>query len=502
VAHDASVRAAVLVTLLGATALAAAVGADADARTEPRLQVPAELRVVSYYPADAGWTLMWEHWRPERLAADFRRLRGLNANTVRLIVFPKQFGYPVPTQLYAGRLAQAVALASAAGLRVQLTLFDWWYDYDDGAGSKRWLRALLAPTVGDARVAFVELRNEIDATDPAAVAWARELVPWLRGYVRGIPVTLSVAGADPVGRLRTLARGLGPAARPDFFTAHYFTGGGELAASVFRGLRQAAAPTPLWIGELGYPTSTAVSGYASLSRTGSSQEAAQSHFLKTAFEAARQVGLPRPGIWILDDFAEGAIPASDVSEREPEYTFGLFRADGSPKLAARTLRRLFGRGPDLDFNGGFEQTVSADDGSPQPAMWAATGLDGMAVERDTTVARTGVVSVRLRSSTPAYGRLGVAPIGTAVQEGRCAEAAVWSRGRADEGRVRLMIGWFDASSRRIARRSDRLPLDSRRWTRARVRACPPPGAAYARIVVEAVGLKGVAWVDDVTFGWR
>ena len=495
-------RTAALLTLLAATALSAAAGAEAVARKEKRLRVPGELRVVSYYPADAGWTLMWEQWRPERMAADFARLRGLNANTVRLVVFPEQFGYPVPTERYADRLAQAVELAAAAGLHVQLTLFDWWFEYADRIGSRRWLRALLAPYVADARVAFVELRNELDPADAAAVAWARELVPWLRGYLRGIPVTLSVATTDSVGGLRALARGLGPRSRPDFFTAHYFTGGGELAASVFRELRQAAAPTPLWIGELGYPTSSTVSGYSALPRTGSSQEAAQSHFLKTAFEAARRLGLPPPGIWILDDFAADAIPPSDVSAREPEYSFGLFRADGSPKLAADTVRRLFGRGLDLGFNGGFEQEVSSDDGSQRPAMWTAIGLDGMAVERDTNVARTGDVSVRLRSTAPAYGQLSVAPIETAVREGACAEAAVWSRGSAEAGRVRLVIGWFDASSRRVALGSARLPLEGERWARARVRACPPRGAVYARIVVEAVGLKGDAWVDDVTFGWR
>ena len=78
-----------------------------------RLDVPRELRVVSYYPADAGWTLMWERWRPERVAADLRRLRGLNANTVRLVVSPDQFGYPMPAPQYRERLAHAVALAAA-----------------------------------------------------------------------------------------------------------------------------------------------------------------------------------------------------------------------------------------------------------------------------------------------------------------------------------------------------------------------------------------------------
>jgi hypothetical protein len=89
-----------------------------------------------------------------------------------------------------------------------------------------------------------------------------------------------------------------------------------------------------------------------------------------------------------------------------------------------------------------------------------------------------------------------------VRAGRCAEAAAWATGRVASGHVRLLIGWFDESFRRIARDPARLTAEAGRWTRAAVRACPPRGAVYSRVVVEAVGLDGDVWVDDVTFGWR
>jgi hypothetical protein len=496
------VRTVALVGVVAAAVLALPVAPTAAPDGRAALQVPRDLKVISYYPADAGWTRMWEPWRPERLAADFRRLHGLNANTVRLVVSPGQFGYPVPAQPFRDRLAQAVALAGAAGLHVQLTLFDWWAGYADRAGSRRWARELLAPFVGDTRLAFVELRNELDPADPAALAWARELVPWLRSYLRGTPVTLSVASGDAESDLRALARGLRGAARPDFFTAHHFTGGGELAASVFRRLAAAAAPTPLWIGELGYPTAAAASGYWALPLTRSAQEAAQAHFLKTGFAALRHLGLPAPGIWILDDFAPGAIPDSDVSGREAEYAFGLFRADGSPKPAAAAVRQLFAGRAEVGFNGGFEAAMTTTDGTQRPAMWAAIGLSGLGVERVAEKARTGTASTRLSSTGPAYGQLSVAPIETGVRAGRCAEAAAWATGRVTGGHVRLLIGWFDEQSRRIARHASRLTAGDGRWARAGVRACPPRRAVFARVVVEAVGLDGVVWVDDVTFAWR
>ena len=158
---------------------------------------------------------MWDDFRPARLQTDFARIAALHANTVRLIVQAGTFGYPLPSLVYEAELAQAIDLAEAAGLHVQLTLFDWLGQhglagsYTDVDGSKRWAAALLAPYAGDPRIACVELQNELDPHDPAAVTWARVLLPYVQGVVRGTPVTLSVAGADPVTELALLQRSLG-----------------------------------------------------------------------------------------------------------------------------------------------------------------------------------------------------------------------------------------------------------------------------------------------------
>jgi hypothetical protein len=486
----------VLGIVLSAVCLAAAGSAQAVGDVD-RLDVPSELRVVSYYPADAGWTRMWEPWRPERIAADLRRLRGLNANTVRAVLPANFFGYPEPEEKYRERLRELVGIAARSGLRVQLTLFDWWGAYRDIEGSKRWARAMLEPYVGDPRIAFVELRNEIDATDADAVAWTRALVPWLRDLLRKqTPVTISVAGMRPVRDLRALAAGWPARARPDFFDAHTFTGSGELAEHVFSRLREVAAPTPLWIGELGYPTSTTHTGFPGVPLTPSGQEAAQEHYFKLCFRALARLGLPAPGVWILDDFTPDAIPPSALTGRAEEYRFGLFREDGSPKPAAAAVTRLFSGRVETAFNGDFETAAAAEDGASVPAIWGSTGE--LRLVRDGTMARSGSASARVVGRSGGSGTFLVVPVTAPVESGR-AKLSAWIRGNG--AALRIAIVWFDPLGRQVGKRWTSVRARPR-WRRAAVVATPPPRAAYARIVLRAHELKGSIWIDDVSFGWR
>ena len=359
-----SVRAFALASI-AALALAGSAGGS----QVRRLVVPRELKVVSYYPSDAGWTEMWTKWEPDRIAADFDRAVSVHANTVRAIVQPEVFGYPHPAKLYADRLAQFVSLAGDRGLHVQVTLFDWWYSWWDRRGSQTWARELLAPYVGDPRIAFVELRNEM-LPKPETTSWAAEMIPFLRRLLPGTPVTISVAGRDPLKRLRALKRGLGDV-RPDFFDLHFFGGGGETAYSIFAEAKRIVAPTPVWIGETGYPTITVGSGFGGVPRTRAAQEAAQVEFLAATNWAARANGLAANGIWQLSDLVPAAVPDRVAAAEDPDLHYGLFRVDGTPKPATALVRASFDGATPTDFNNGFEDSVDG-----VPARWEMTG-DGM-----------------------------------------------------------------------------------------------------------------------------
>ena len=495
--------------LIVAVVLAAGALADGGAPAVEHGQTlvfPRDLREISYYPADGGWVLMWSDWRPDRYAADFSRIRDLGANTVRIIVHPELFGYPQPDAVYLDRLRQMVDLAGASSLRVQLTLFDWFYRFDDVAGSQRWAEAVLAPFVGDERVIVVELKNEIDTGDPVALSWARAMIPFLQTLLdHRTPVTISAVGADQVDALTTLKASLGQM-RPDFYSLHDYGGGGERAYWVFRAAKRLVAPAPLWIGETGYPSTPASTGYGDLPPTPSAQEAAQAHFLKTVAVAAWRNDLPPIGVWAFTDFQPGAIPPQDPASPKPvpeaEYHFGLYRTDGSAKPAADAVRRIFtGSQPPLEFNNGFEKAVVGANGKAFPAEWSGGAFPNGVLTQATSVAHSGRASVEVRSldRRPTTGALYITPSDAAVPANGTVRASVWVRVRGARAQTRLALVWLGARSQPVGTREVRLGRHGSGWTQLRLASRRPAAARSTRIYLKVVGSTGAVWFDDVRF---
>jgi hypothetical protein len=463
-----------------------------------RLSVPSDLKVVSYFPADAGWTEMWTDWHPDEIAKDLDRVVALHANTVRAVIEPDTFGWPDVQPVYAARLQQFVSMAGDRGLHVQLTLFDWWYRWPWVRASKQWVRELLTPYIGDPRIAFLELRNEI-LPKPETDKWAKKMIPFLRTLLPGTPVTLSVAGLDPVARLALLKRGLG-SVQPDFWDIHYFGGGGGANAyAVFAAAKAIAGSTPLWVGETGYPTVTDSSGYGGIPWTRASQEAAQSHFLASVVWAARADGLAPAGVWVLDDLVPSAVPDRKVGGEDPDLHYGLFRVDGSPKPAAAIVRASFDDGTPLGFNDGFEDAVPGDSGIAVPAQWQTHGTRVVFTD-DPSVAAGGSASARMAPYGAGSGSFSIVPPDGGVREGVDVHVEASAQRSDPNGRVFLVVEWHDRAGHLLRRdASEPLGPDATTWTQLSVTGTAPRHAAYARIDLVANAITAPVWFDDVAF---
>ena len=477
---------AVLTSLLLVAGPASAAGTagspaatDSASMLAERVSAVRVAQQINYYPSAGGWTKMWTTFDAATIDDDFAHAKAVGATSVRAIIFPSVFGYPTPKPEYTTKLAHFVAIAASRGMTVKLTLFDWWDGYTDIARSSAWASAIVSPYRYDNRILAIGVQNELDTSNPAAIAWAKKIVPVVRAAAPGVPLTISVNTADGAGltRLKTALA----ASPPDYYDFHYY-GSSERALPTIKAARAAVAPAPLVIGE---------TGVSSLQNT----EGEQAAYLARVFEAAKVAGVSSVAPWTLNDFTADAIPDSGVAKIPGQYRFGLYRTDGTAKPAAAVVRAAWtGTAyPASLMDLGFENPAGQ---SPWTAYLPELGL----ATKTQAVARTGKWSVSMTNTgktaggSPSYR---VAPI-TPVQTGQKWHAEVWARGNAATGINQLALSWFDANDKWLGGGSSAvLPAGTTGWTKLTVDATAPAGAASLQVHLKSGGNTGTVWFDDV-----
>ncbi|HWS39384.1 MAG TPA: cellulase family glycosylhydrolase [Actinoplanes sp.] len=446
-----------------------------------RLAATRAAKSLNYYPSNAAWSSMWTGFDAKRVDTDLSKVAGLGADNVRVIVFPQAFGYPTPKAKYIDRLETFVTAADKHGMTVKITLFDWWDGYTETSNSINWAKAILAPYDDDPRVIAVELKNEFQPDDTAAVSWVRRLIPAIRSAVPTMPLTLSVDGGTGAPGMAKIKKSL--AGTPlDYYDFHFY-GSSERALSEIRRAQKAVAPAPVVIGETGLSSDT-------------DSEGEQAAYLARVFRAAREAGVGSVSPWTFTDFADGAIPAqSQVSGKPAQYKFGLHRTDGTAKAAAAVVRTAWTTGttPNSILNLGFESPAAESpwrDNQPQA---------GKAVLA-TDAARTGKYAARFRNTTRASAGLPslvTSPI-TPVQAGHRWRAEAFARGANATGTTEITLSWFDADGKWLSQHtSNRLPTGTTGWTKLFVAATAPTGATGVQLHLKSGDNKGTVWFDDV-----
>jgi hypothetical protein len=478
-------------------AITPARGEHTDERASALSRQLSALHLINYFPADAGWQYMWTHWEPDRIKDDFSRMASMGANAVRITVFPDVTGFPAPSPVMKSRLTQIARLATDNGLEVQLSLFDQFTDFTDIQGSLTWAQDVLRSLRQDQRLAFVDVRNELDAPstlgDPRVYRWLDALLPAVERDAPGVPVTLSVTAPTHITTLRSALR-----VEPDFWDLHYYSSDGLAHATMAQAVA-AAAPQPVFVGETGFATA-AEGSPPGLPAGGPALEAYQAHYYQAVEQAALSLGLGTASPWTLYDFTEAAIP----SEQEPDqYAFGLLHADGTPKPAAAVISTLFRTGHlGDDSNGDFSQAVTTPQGR-LPAVWRLWEPDQAGFALDPAVGHDKPGAARISESRGSDGGMPAfytVPVQPRIVPGRRYRVTAWVRGRGTTGTTVVNVSWFDGlGSYMSGTDSASLGSGDTDWTELEATGTAPPGAAFAEIWLKSADNSGVAWFDDVTW---
>ena len=467
----------------GLTLLSSLSGPERRQRVASRIS---GLRLINYYPAADSWTKMWTNWNPDVLKRDFARIHALGANAVRIIVFPSIFGWPNISHVMALRFAYTLKIAASSNIGVQVTLFDFWESFTDITQSQKWLEAFLGPYASDPEIQLVELKNEVNPSDPAEIAWVRALLNTLRSVMPRTPSTVSVSGVEGPAGFVQLRQELADAPL-DVADIHFY--GPEVTAYGWMlAAKHAAGPLPLFVGEIGFP---------SADNGGGSPNAAalrQAHWFSVVFAAARAAGVSTPAPWTLYDFKPGSIPK--IMQDPSAYNYGLYSADGRWRPSVSVVRSAFA-GHIVDFS---NLTFNLGGQNNMPMIWTpyVARQGKLSYDPKTGYFQTG--SVRLsdtRLSNIGAPSFYLVPDNPAIS-GQLWTVSAWAKGINVNGTAQVALSWFNSNDSYMGEATSRsLPHGNPAWTQLIVRTRVPSNATGVELFLKSYGVAGTVWFADV-----
>ncbi len=282
---------------------------------------------INYYPAETPWELFWEEYDVVSINRDLNLMKSLGLNTVRIFIPYEQFGGSNLETIYVFKLEDFLNQAEAHDIKVIVTLFDFASDY----ALLRWPRTdnhmvtLLEQFADNDTISAWDIKNEPDRDYPAH---GKDLVDlWLRHKLE------LAREADPDTPL-TIGWSTVPAAMAltdavDIVSFHFYGRADDFSAELDQ-LRTVSGDKPLVLQEFGLPT------WNSWLFPNGHTENEQAEYYADILEIARAEELDGYIGWTLYDFPE--VPANVAGGRPwetgPQQQLGIFKADGTPKVAA------------------------------------------------------------------------------------------------------------------------------------------------------------------------
>lgn len=89
-----------------------------------------QLKCINYYPGKSPWTAMWENFDIQTIEQDFRKLKSIGFNSVRIFVPFETFGKGTVDHQHLSNLNELLTVADQLSLKVIVTLFDFFLGYE------------------------------------------------------------------------------------------------------------------------------------------------------------------------------------------------------------------------------------------------------------------------------------------------------------------------------------------------------------------------------------
>ncbi|MAU16989.1 MAG: glycosyl hydrolase family 5 [Muricauda sp.] len=280
---------------------------------------------INYYPKDHPWDMFGNHFDASPISDDFETIHNMGLNTVRVFVPYETFGKANVKDEYLQQLSKLLDIAAEHELKVLVTLFDFYGNYDilDWTLTHRHAETIVSHLKTHKALLGWDIKNEPDLDFESrgknnVLNWLSEMAAQIKKIDGLHPVTIGWATPEAaVNLVKTV----------DFVSFHYYEAPEHLMDR-FLVLKDAVGHKPLVLGEYGK------SSYSCVWNLFTNSENSQAAYYNKMQKVLSKEQLPY-FMWTLHDF--GTVPTQVVGRkpwrRAPQKHYGLIDSDGNRKPA-------------------------------------------------------------------------------------------------------------------------------------------------------------------------
>ncbi|WP_372944503.1 cellulase family glycosylhydrolase [Muriicola sp.] len=293
---------------------------------------PASMRHVNglnYYPAQSPWDTFGDDFDTGTLAGDFEKISAMKLNTLRIFIPYEDFGAASVKPEKLQKLLRLMDLADETGLKVLVTLFDFYGNYDlmDWTRTHRHAETLVGALKDHPALLGWDIKNEpdldFDSRGRAEVLdWLEEMIRQVKKWDKVHPVTIGWSSPTAAGHLYE---------HLDFVSYHYYEDP-EIFEASHKELLREIGNKQVVISEFGS------SSYSGVWNFFSGSEESQAAYYQKMVTALKGRDLPFLS-WTLYDYKQ--VPSKVVGRlpwrKAPQRHFGLIDKEGKEKPAFRVI---------------------------------------------------------------------------------------------------------------------------------------------------------------------
>ncbi|MEY8020023.1 cellulase family glycosylhydrolase [Muriicola sp. SD30] len=291
-----------------------------------------DLKGLNYYPAKTPWDLFGVDFDGDTIKSDFQKINQMGLNTVRIFIPYQDFGEADVKEEKLDKLKTVFDLAEESDLKLLVTLFDFYGDYDlmDWNRTHRHAETIVSSVREHPALLGWDIKNEPDLDFESrgkaeVLAWLEEMIRQIKKFDPDHPVTIGWSSASAAVHLTE---------ELDFISYHFYESP-EMFAPSLSEVRSQINNKPVMISEFG------ISSYSGIWNVFTSSEEDQANYyskMVSHFEKENVSFLS----WTLYDFEN--IPVEVVGRlpwrRAPQRNYGLIGRDGRTKRAYEFMKMI------------------------------------------------------------------------------------------------------------------------------------------------------------------